>query len=135
MENENDTGKVFEIELAKYGKHYSENKLMNKLKRYAKVAGIKVVYMVLLLYYVLESPDTPKSVKVKIYGAIGYFILPLDLVPDAIPGLGYADDYAALFWAIHSVYTNITPAVKDRANAKLHEWFGDYDKDELNGVV
>ena len=88
---------------------------------------IKVTYAVLLLYYVLKNPATSSKDRAKIIGALGYFILPIDLIPDFIPVAGYTDDLAALTWGIYCVIKSITPEVKANAAAKLHEWFGDFD--------
>ncbi|MBO7641355.1 MAG: DUF1232 domain-containing protein [Bacteroidales bacterium] len=122
-------------DLTKYEKHYSEESLADKIARYAKKAGIKVVYAALLLYYVLKSPLTTKGDRAKIIGALGYFVLPIDLLPDTIPIVGYTDDLAALTWAIYAVAKNITPEIKAQAKAKLAEWFGDeYDEDQLDAL-
>jgi uncharacterized membrane protein YkvA (DUF1232 family) len=110
-----------------YRKEYSNKKFWAKVSSVAKKAGIKVIYVALLLYYVLQDPCVPKADKAKIYGALGYFILPLDLIPDWVPVAGYGDDLAALMWAIHAVWANVTPTMKSKAKARLNQWFGDYD--------
>lgn len=111
-----------------YESHYSEAKFGAKLPRVARKAGSKLVYCLLLLYYVLKSPSVSRGDKSKIYGALGYFILPLDLLPDFIPMAGYADDLSAVLWALHTVWKNITPEIKAQAAAKTREWFGDFDQ-------
>ena len=92
-----------ENQLAKYQKYYSEAGLTDKLKRVAKKAGLKTVYATLLLYYVLLSKQVSVKEKTLIIGALGYLILPLDLIPDAIPLTGFADDFTALLTAIHAI--------------------------------
>ena len=121
--------------IEKYQGVYSEKKLLSKLSRVARWAGQKVIYAVLLLYYVLESPDVSVADKSKIYGALGYFILPTDLLADFIPVAGYADDLAALILAVHAVSSNITPAIKAKAKAKLATWFKSVDDDKLNEII
>ena len=118
-----------------YQNEYSEKKFWNKIKKCANIAGLKVTYVALLLYYVLSDPDVPTIDKAKIYGALGYFILPLDLIPDFIPFVGYSDDLAALAWATHAVWSNITPQMKERAKEQLHTWFGDVETKDLYTVV
>lgn len=122
-------------EIEKYEKHYSETGLMEKLKGFSKVAGLKVVYAVLLLYYVLQSNSVPYKEKAKIVGALGYFILPLDLVPDMILGLGFTDDLAALLYVIHAMRKWITESVKEQARTKLLNWFDTIDEQELSEIV
>ena len=119
-------------DLEKYSSHYNENDLWEKLQKFAKKAGIKVTYAALLLYYVLKNPATSSKDRAKIIGALGYFILPIDLIPDFIPIAGYTDDLAALTWGIYCVIKSITPEVKANAAAKLHEWFGDFDDHMLD---
>lgn len=121
-------------DLEKYRGSYSERGLMNKLTAVAKKAGIKAVYAVLLLYYALQSPQTSTKDKSIIYGALGYFILPLDLVPDFIPLAGFGDDLGALVWALSRVLANITDEVREKARLKLRDWFGDYDRRELHEI-
>lgn len=118
-------------DIEKYQSHYNEPDLLQKLTKAAKKAGIKVVYLVLLLYYVLRSPSVSNGDKGKIWGALGYFILPVDLIPDFIPVAGYSDDLAALLWAFYAVAKNITPEIRTQAKQKLGDWFGEYDESEI----
>lgn len=115
-----------------YQSKYSESGLWSKVKSVAKKAGVKTIYMVLLLYYALKSPSTSIKDKAKIYGALGYFILPLDLIPDGIPFVGYTDDITALASILHSIWKNITPEIKQQALQKLDNWFENYKSNELN---
>ena len=114
-------------DLEKYSSHYEDNAFWEKLQKFARKAGIKVCYAALLLYYVLKSPATSGKDRAKIIGALGYFILPIDLITDFIPIAGYTDDLAALVWGVYCVIKGITPEVKAQAGLKLHEWFGDFD--------
>ena len=77
--------------------------------------GSKLLYPALQLYYVLQSKDVPVKVKTLIIGALGYLILPADLVPDFIPALGFTDDLTALMVALRTVNKYITPDINARA--------------------
>lgn len=123
-----------ENDLQQYQENYNESSLWNKVKKFAKMAGLKVIYLVLLLYYVLQSEMVSMTEKAKIYGALGYFILPMDLIPDAIPGVGFTDDFAALVACVIAVSSNITPEIEQQAKDKLADWFGDFDEEELEGL-
>ena len=72
-------------DLSKYEKDFSFDSLMSKIKETAKKAGLKAIYMALLLYYALDSPTISTVDKAIIYGALGYFICPIDIVPDILP--------------------------------------------------
>lgn len=112
------------IEVA--GKHYSEDKFWEKLKKFGKKAGSSVVYAVLLLYYTLKKPEVPAKTKATIIGALGYFILPFDLIPDFAVGIGYTDDLGALGFALLQVAMYIDDDIKNKAKAKLSDWFGSH---------
>jgi uncharacterized membrane protein YkvA (DUF1232 family) len=114
-----------------YKKYYSNDGLWDKIAKVAKTAGVKVVYAALLLYYASMSPNISMADKAKIFGALGYFILPIDLIPDAIPVAGYTDDLAALVWALKTIWNNITPDIEEQAYERLTSWFGYVDKSEL----
>ena len=101
----------------KFGKFFSESYFWKKLQKKVKKIGMKVTYAALLCYYVLKSPDVPKKDKAKIYGALGYFILPLDFFPDYIPAVGYSDDLTALLYCLHK--------------EQLYRWFGTVDEKEI----
>ncbi len=122
-------------DIEKYQENYSENKLLSKLSSAAKWAGAKVIYTVLLLYYVLRSPNISATDKSKIYGALGYFILPTDLVLDFIPMMGYTDDMAALLWALHTVMNNLTPEIKQQAKDKLADLLGTVDEKKIDEIT
>ncbi len=122
-------------DFSKYNRNFSESKFWDKLAAFAKSAGLKVVASALLLFYVLKSEATPRADKAKIIGALGYFILPVDLIPDFIPVAGFTDDLAALTWGIWSVAKNITPEIKAQTRVKLREWFKEMDEEDLKGIL
>ena len=100
-----------------YGKHYNESAFWAKVKSLGK----KVLKPALLLYYVMKSPDVPFTIKTAIVGALGYLILPLDLIPDVIPVAGYTDDFAALMAVVKMCDDYITPEIEEQVEEKLNE--------------
>lgn len=114
-------------DIQKYQKHYSESGLFSKIGKACKRAGIKGMYLVLLLFYVLKDKKTPLDQKAMILGALGYFILPTDLIPDLIPILGFTDDIAAMMACIRTVRANITPEIRQKAVQKLTDWFAEIE--------
>ena len=120
--------------LSSYEKHFSFNGLMVKIKETAKKAGLKAIYMALLLYYALESPTISVMDKAIIYGALGYFISPIDIVPDILPLIGLSDDIAVLAWAFSRVKHNVTDMTREKAKTKLKIWFGNFDEKEIDDL-
>jgi len=121
-------------DLVKYEANYSEGAFWNKVKKIASRAGVKTVYYALVLYYTLADPSTPAKYKAVITGALGYFILPFDLLPDLLPFSGMADDWAALVAAVAYVTSAITPAIEEKARAKVNSWFGHVEDSSLGDL-
>jgi|WetSurMetagenome_2_1015567.scaffolds.fasta_scaffold21887_2 uncharacterized membrane protein YkvA (DUF1232 family) len=106
-----------------YSKYYSPERLFSKIRRYAKKAGCKLVYYLMLLFYVMNDKTTPVKTRLSIATALGYFILPTDLVPDLMPILGFTDDMAVLIFALRQVSAHITPEIKAKAEEQCNRWF------------
>ena len=113
-----DEKKVSEEELQNYAKHYDGNvayRLLKKLRKATKdkpaiIAGTTgaIVNTLGKLLSALDNPATPAPLKALIIGAIGYIILPFDLIPDVIPVVGYTDDLASAAGVLFAVaaYSN-----------------------------
>ena len=123
-----------ELKDQKYTEAYSEFKLFEKIMKFAKNAGIKVIYLALLLFFTLQQSTTPKWAKNVIIGGLGYFIFPLDFIPDFIPIVGFSDDMIALVSVLVAVALYIDEDTKSKAKAKLHVWFGEYDVAKLDTI-
>ena len=121
--------------IERYGVNYSENKLLRKLSRAVHWANAKIIYAVLLLYYVLRNNAVSTADKSKILGALGYFILPTDMVLDFIPMVGYTDDLAALMWALHAITRNLTPEIKAQARERLSQIVKDFDEETIDQMA
>ena len=109
--------------LSGYSEHYNESSFSDKLNRFCSSIGKEVVRKVLTLYYVLKSRDVPMKMKITIIGALGYFILPFDLMPDFIVGLGFADDIAAICFAYDQVEAYRTPKIDRKVEERLGNLF------------
>jgi uncharacterized membrane protein YkvA (DUF1232 family) len=70
-------------------------------------------------YYCAFDPDTPAYVRAVLFGAIAYFVLPTDMVPDFLAGLGFTDDASVLAAAIAAVGGHIAPRHRIRAKSAL----------------
>ncbi len=112
-------------EMEKYEKDFSEEGFWDKVTAKVKSAGLGLIYNALQLFYAAQNPSCPPHVKAGIYAALGYFILPLDLVPDFTPVVGYADDVSAVGGAIVMAQMYIDDDVKQKARDKIQSLFGD----------
>jgi uncharacterized membrane protein YkvA (DUF1232 family) len=114
-----------------FSKYYSEKSLWEKIKKFSKAAGTKVIYAVLLLYYAMKDNNVSLKTKLFIAASLGYFILPTDAIFDLTPIIGYSDDLGVLLFALKQISSAITPAVKENARKKIEEWFTEIDEKEM----
>jgi uncharacterized membrane protein YkvA (DUF1232 family) len=89
-----------------------------KIRRVA--ARIPFVEDLLAAYYCAFDRNTPLRVKATLVGAIAYFVLPVDAIPDILPVIGFTDDAAVLATAIKLVADHISPLHRDAARNALH---------------
>ena len=114
-----------EEKLNGYDKEYSDSSLWEKIRDQAASIGMELIYKALQLYYVAQSPFCSATVKAGIFGALGYLILPLDIIPDIVPVAGYTDDAAAIGAALLLAQAYITEDIKTQAKEKIRDIFGD----------
>lgn len=108
-----------ELRLSAFAEH--ERKVRRdfwaKLKRFA--GNLPFVEDAVAAYYCALDPATPMRVRGMLLATLAYFILPVDIIPDIILGLGFADDAALLTAVIGMVATNITPTHRAAAARAL----------------
>ncbi len=73
------------------------------------------------VYYCAVDRTTPLWVKAILMGALAYFIMPADVIPDFIAGLGYTDDAAVLIAAIKAIRDHLRPEHRDKARKFLEK--------------
>ena len=73
----------------------------------------------LAAYYCAFDRQTPRHVQATLLGALAYFILPFDVIPDMLPVLGYTDDAAVLATAIKLVSSHIRPEHREAAKQSI----------------
>src|SRR6201989_1056275 len=83
------------------------------------VAKLPFAEELLAAYYCAFDKETPRHVQAALLGAVAYFILPFDFVPDMLPVLGFTDDAAVLATAIRMVASHITDDHRQAARATL----------------
>ncbi len=109
-------------DIQQYVKYYDELQISDKLKIAGKKIGSKIVFYVLIMVILIGDTKIPLKVRLVFMAALGYLILPTDLVADLLPAIGFTDDIAFLTYAISNAREYITPEVKDKAKEKLGQW-------------
>ncbi|MBR1871740.1 MAG: DUF1232 domain-containing protein [Bacteroidales bacterium] len=110
------------MDTEKYRKYFTDSAFWDKLSVAASKMGLKLTWYSLVLYYTMIDPATPRKAKMVILGSLGYLILPIDLIPDFLPG-GHLDDLGVITAAVWQIMRSITPEIKDKATRKLYDWF------------
>lgn len=107
------------------GGGFSSKALWLKLRGMVVVAGRKTLFSALVLFNCLKDCDTPAWARGVIVGALGYLILPTDMIPDILPGAGYGDDWSAILAALATVGAYIKESHKTLANEQVRKLFRD----------
>ena len=103
---------------------FSDRQFWNKLNGYARKAGREAVDRALRLYYAALRPETPTWAKTSIFGALAYFISPIDAIPDLLPFIGFSDDLTVMAAALAMVSMYIDDEGKRKARETTERWFG-----------
>jgi uncharacterized membrane protein YkvA (DUF1232 family) len=88
-----------------------------RLKRVAK--RIPFAEDLLAAWICARDPATPRRVRLTLLAALGYFVLPVDALPDIMPILGFTDDAAVIAAALAAVAGSITPEHRERAKKAM----------------
>lgn len=90
-----------------------------KIRRVA--AKLPFAEELLAAYYCALDRGTPHHVRVALFGALAYFVLPSDFLPDIVPALGFTDDAAVLATVVRLFFTHLTPDHRAAARHALDE--------------
>jgi uncharacterized membrane protein YkvA (DUF1232 family) len=88
-------------------------------KLQANLGRLPFVDDLLAAWFCATDPATPARVKAVLFGALAYFVMPLDVMPDFIAVLGFTDDATVLLAAVQAVRANLKPEHYERARAAL----------------
>jgi uncharacterized membrane protein YkvA (DUF1232 family) len=89
----------------------------SKLKR--NLARIPKADEVVAAYYAAFDANTPFRTKAMLLAALAYFVMPIDVVPDFILGLGFTDDMTVLLTAFGLIRSNVTDEHREKARATV----------------
>lgn len=95
------------------------SEFLARLKRVAK--RIPFAEDLLAAWICARDPATPRRVRMTLLAALGYFVLPVDALPDIMPILGFTDDAAVIAAALAAVAGSITPEHRERARKAMAE--------------
>ena len=108
----------FEANREKYAQEFDEEQFERKTARGG--FGRSVLRKLYTLYEVLRDEDTPAWVKLGIVCVLGYFVCPIDAIPDMLPLVGYGDDMAIVAAELASIASYVTPSVRRRVEDRLN---------------
>ena len=98
-------------------KAYVRRGFWTKARRVA--ATLPFAEDLLTAYYCAFDRATPRHVQAALLGALAYFVLPFDVIPDMMPVLGFTDDAAVLATAFKLVSSHIRPEHRDAAKQAI----------------
>lgn len=96
-----------------------EQRFWRKVRRV--VARVPFAEDLLAAYFCAMDRDTPSYVRGVLLGAVAYFVLPLDMIPDILAPLGFTDDASVIAAAIAAVGSNLQPRHRQEARARLEQ--------------
>lgn len=102
---------------------YKPAEFLGKVVSTARTIGRTSAEKLLVMYHALRDSDTPTWAKTTLVAALGYYVFPLDAIPDFIPIVGYSDDFMVVAGALATVAYHIKPEHKERARAQAAAWF------------
>ena len=122
-----------DIDVKKYENNYNEEGFWNKIKLFGGKLGAKPLYVTLLLFHSL--PKVSLLDKAIIIGSLGYFISPLDIIPDVIPVVGYLDDVSVLMFAFYRIRSNIDDETRNKAKDTFRSIFPSFTNEDIDKLV
>lgn len=107
-------------DFSRYTEHFSELSFREKLQRVGEMLSDTILLPLLQIYYIYRSSEVPLKGKIYIMGALGYFILPMDFLPDFLPALfGFSDDVIVIGIVMKQVERYLTPEIDAQARAAV----------------
>lgn len=103
--------------------HYKEKGFWAKVRRFSRKGSRTTLENALKLYYAARDPDTPGWARKVMYSALGYWILPMDAIPDLLPAAGFTDDIGVMTLALATVALHITDTHQHKARETLKRWW------------
>lgn len=109
---------------SRFNESYVKDNIWEKIASIYKIIGYELLCKILILYYCFLDKNTSINDKAIIIFALGYFILPVDVIPDFSPFVGYSDDLTVILTALESLASSINETHHQQARAKADQIFG-----------
>lgn len=109
----------FEKSIKSSVKHFDANAFVSRISKSVKYLSTETIYYSFLLFEVIQSRKVSQADALIIVGALGYLILPVDLIPDFIPVVGLVDDAALIIKAVSKIQSSIDEEVKSLATERM----------------
>lgn len=94
-----------------------DGRFLAKARRLA--SKLPFVRHAVAMWHALKDEATPVGVKAMIAGALLYFVLPVDMVPDFLAGMGFTDDAAVMIATLRAISSHLRPKHYERADETL----------------
>lgn len=99
------------------------DRLHAKVVAAAGRAARRLLVEAITLAVVARRASTPAWARATITSALAYFLLPVDALPDLLPG-GYSDDLSMVLAAAWTVAAHVRPEDREAAEGWLSRWVG-----------
>ncbi|WP_018631602.1 YkvA family protein [Neomegalonema perideroedes] len=103
---------------------YDEKSFLAKAASWAGSMGREGLTKAFLAYHLVMDSQTPLAARGVLAGALAYFVLPIDLIPDVIPVVGFTDDVAALAAGLATAAACTTEEHRKKAAASVANLIG-----------
>lgn len=102
---------------------YSEKSFWKVVRGSFQAIGEKTLAQAVTLFYALQDKRTPSKARYTILAALGYLIIPTDLIPDFLPIVGFTDDMGAIAAAMAAVTPYVKATHRRKAEKQVAELF------------
>jgi len=121
-------------DLKSFREFFSIDRFKGKVKKVGVTLGVRLTYTLFLLYFAYRQKETPFWAKNIVLGVLGYFIAPIDGIPDLTPFVGYTDDFGMLTFGLVTIAAYISKDVRFAARAAVNKFFPDVVEEDFEKV-
>ena len=111
-----------ELPLFDPGDEDNVRSLWEKVGTFFVEAGKELIELILTMFYVAKDEETPPWVRALVVSAIAYFLMPVDAIPDALPGIGFTDDAGVVAAVVAAIAAHIADKHREQAKAQMDDW-------------